>query len=226
MIKWRSNEVMRIEAYSDSVFAFSLTLLIVSLEVPETFEQLTNAMKGFFPFAVCFLLLFQIWYSQFIFFRRYGLQNLYSIILNALLLFVVLFYMYPLKFLFNLWIPGGRHSVPAGEIIITQEQIPELMLIYGSGFISIYIIFILLYRYAVKCKDEIGLDDRELFVTNTKLYAYYILLFIGILSVTIAYFSDPSNAGYSGLIYMLIGPALTIHYSMRGKIFRKKFQPV
>ena len=35
-IKWRSHEVARIEALSDGVFAFAISLLVISLEVPKT----------------------------------------------------------------------------------------------------------------------------------------------------------------------------------------------
>lgn len=124
---WRGREILRIEAFSDAVFAFSITLLIVSLEVPETFEELKHAISGFFAFAVGFTLLFQIWYSQFKYFRRYGLEDLYCIILNAVLLFVVLFYMYPLKFLFSLLL--SPHEGSSDKVLITQAQVPYLMII-------------------------------------------------------------------------------------------------
>jgi hypothetical protein len=32
--RWRSNEISRIEGLSDGVFAFAVTLLVISLEVP------------------------------------------------------------------------------------------------------------------------------------------------------------------------------------------------
>lgn len=43
-----------------------------------------------------------IWFEQHKFFRRYGLQDGTTVTLNVILLFVVLFYVYPLKFLFGL----------------------------------------------------------------------------------------------------------------------------
>lgn len=94
----RGHEVKRIEAFSDAVFAFAVTLLIVSLEVPKSFEELVITMKGFFAFGISFLLLMMIWYEQNMFFRRFSLDNKIIIVLNACLMFIVLFYVYPLKF--------------------------------------------------------------------------------------------------------------------------------
>jgi uncharacterized membrane protein len=53
----RGGEITRIEGLSDAVLALSVTLLIVSLEVPKTFTELMTAMRGFFAFAICFALL-------------------------------------------------------------------------------------------------------------------------------------------------------------------------
>ena len=80
------------------MFAFAVTLLVVSLEVPHNFHDLINVMKGFPAFAICFAMLAQVWYEHSLFFRRYGLQDPYSVFLNCALLFVVLFYVYPLSF--------------------------------------------------------------------------------------------------------------------------------
>jgi hypothetical protein len=99
--RWRGGEIARIEGLSDAVFAFAVTLLVVSLEVPKTFNELSSLMRGFVPFAICFAMLMQVWRQQFVFFRRYNLQDTVSLVLNCVLLFVVLFYVYPLKFLFT-----------------------------------------------------------------------------------------------------------------------------
>src|SRR5438132_2805264 len=112
--RWRSHEVSRIEGLSDAVFAFAVTLLVVSLEVPKTFADLMTVMRGFGAFAISFTLLFIVWFNQYKFFRRYGLQDNLTVILNAVLLFVVLFYVYPLTFLFSFLlssVTGGRGQV-------------------------------------------------------------------------------------------------------------------
>src|ERR1700694_5285494 len=119
--QWRAGEITRMEAFTDAVFAFAVTLLVVSLEVPKTFAELVNAMKGFAAFAICFALLVQVWYEHYVFSRRYGLQTLYTVFLNSVLLFVVLFYVYPLKFVFTLIV--GQFS---GGALATNR--PEDML--------------------------------------------------------------------------------------------------
>src|SRR3954468_11492821 len=92
--RWRGGEITRLEGFSDAVFAFAVTLLVVSLEVPKTFHELMEAMRGFAAFGICFALLADVWFNHYRFFRRYGLQNPWAVFLNC----VLLFYVYPLKF--------------------------------------------------------------------------------------------------------------------------------
>ena len=55
---WRGQEVLRIEGFADAVFGFALTLLVVSLEVPNNFDELLSTMQGFFAFALSGWLLY------------------------------------------------------------------------------------------------------------------------------------------------------------------------
>ncbi len=129
------------KTFSDAVFAFAVTLLIVSLEVPKSFDELMILIRGFFAFAVCFTLLMMIWYEQHIYFRRYALDDVWTITLNCILIFVVLFYVYPLKFLFSLWFGDMIYGSGQNRFSIREDQMPQLFVIYGLGFLIIYGIF-------------------------------------------------------------------------------------
>src|SRR6202022_3095140 len=136
--RWRSHEISRIEGLSDVVFAFAVTLLVVSLEVPKTFDELMAVMRGFGAFAICFALLIVVWFNQYKFFRRYGLQDSLTIVLNTALLFVVLFYVYPLKFVFTFLISmfTGHHAevrLPGGtmgSMVENADQVATMMVIF------------------------------------------------------------------------------------------------
>ena len=95
----RSHEVSRLEAFSDVIFGFAISLLVVSLEAPKSHQQLFEMVHGFVPFAICFFLFIDFWHEHYTFFKRYALEDNTTIVLNAILLFVILFYVYPLKFL-------------------------------------------------------------------------------------------------------------------------------
>ena len=102
MLQQRRHEISRLEAFSDAAFAFALTLLVVSLDVPPELRRADRTvMRGFPSFACCFALLVWIWHEHNVFFRRYGLQDGMTVFINSVLLFVALFYVYPLKFMFD-----------------------------------------------------------------------------------------------------------------------------
>src|SRR3712207_3736373 len=73
--RWRSREVSRLEGLADAVFGFAITLLVVSLEVPRTFDDLLATMATFPAFAISFALLLLVWYQHYVYFRRYDIED-------------------------------------------------------------------------------------------------------------------------------------------------------
>ena len=219
--KHRGHDVKRIEAFSDAVFALAVTLLIVSLEVPQSFEELMVTVRGFFAFGVSFTLLMMIWYEQNIFFRHYGMDDLVTIVLNCTLIFLVLFYVYPLKFLFTLVFRSQIYGEGHSPFIIQVTDTPKLMMLYGTGYILIYLLFSCMYIHALRKKTALQLSVREIFDTRTKLFKNIILISIGLLSVLVSQILSPGSAGIAGMVYVLIGPALSIFFGFRTRTKRK-----
>jgi uncharacterized membrane protein len=48
----RGTHMSRIDGFSDVVFGFALTLLVVSLEVPRTYAEFHAALLQFLPFFI------------------------------------------------------------------------------------------------------------------------------------------------------------------------------
>jgi uncharacterized membrane protein len=219
----RGLEVSRVEGFSDAVFGFAVTLLIVSLEVPQTFHELLSVMRGFLPFAISFYLLVQVWYAHYVFFRRYGLQDAPTIVLNCALLFVVLFYVYPLKFLFTLLVDlltGGRPISGVGqplEPMIALDQVWLLFVIYGAGFLAVMLIFALLYRHAHARRAELELTALEVFDTRSEIARFALLAGVGLLSIWVALVVSRHQAGLAGFVYFLVGVVEAVHGSLTAK---------
>ena len=216
--RWRGGEISRLEGLSDAVFAFAVTLLVVSLEVPETFDQLLQVLRGFFAFAVCFAILFWVWYDHYRFFRRYGLADGITTILTGVLLFIVLFYVYPMKFLFTTLFDQMLGDTLANAI--ERRQVPQLMLVYGAGFIAVQLVFILLYLHAYRLADSLELDDYERLTTRSELQGFGLNILIGLASIAIVTVGGPDAAFWSGMAYMLIMPAQTVN----GRLMRTRIR--
>jgi hypothetical protein len=223
--RWRSHEVTRTEGLSDAVFGFAITLLVVSLEVPRTFAELMQTMRGFGAFAISFTLLFIVWYNQYKFFRRYGLTDNLTMLLNGVLLFVVIFYVYPLKFVFTLIVNqftggGAEIRLPNGTVehmIDNADQMSKLMLIFGAGYVAVFGVFVLLYWHAYRKRALLDLDELEIFDTRTDIQESSLNVGIGTLSMGVASLGGGRLAGLAGMTYMLCPVLLTIHGTIMGK---------
>jgi uncharacterized membrane protein len=225
---WRGEDVQRIEGLADAVFGFALTLLVVSLEVPNTFDELLATMRGFFAFAISGWLLYAVWFDHYRFFRRYGLQDNVTIQLSSVLLFVVLFYVYPLKFLFTALMDellGFSTQVGSSTGDVVQEirpaQWPLLIVLFSVGFVVVQLVFFLLYWRAYTFRGVLKLDAYEASITRQELQGYLLLAGIGLASIAIALLGGAEASAWAGWVYLLIWPLMTINGYIMARRRRK-----
>jgi uncharacterized membrane protein len=210
--------VQRIEGLADAVFGFALTLLVVSLEVPNTFDELLATMRGFFAFAISGWLLYSVWFDHYIFYRRYGLQDTLTMHLSSVLLFVVLFYVYPLKFLFTALMDellGFSTQVGSSTGAVVQEikpaQWPLLIVLFGVGFVVVQLVYFLLYWRAYALRGMLELDACEASITRQELQGYLLLAAVGLTSIAVALLGGVEAGSWAGWVYLLIWPLMTIN---------------
>jgi len=219
MIPPRRHEVSRLEAFSDAAFAFALTLLVVSLNVPRSYDELMRLLQGSLSFACCFALLVWIWHEHNLFFRRYGLQDGLTVFLNGVLLFVVLFYVYPLKFMFDSMFAQMMPGAYPDLLRMTLPQLSRASAVYALGFIVLFVMFALLYGHAYRRREQLGLTPMEIFDASSYAGHHLVSAGVGVVSLLIALFAPLRFAPLSPMCFALMGPA---HWYFGNRIERRR----
>jgi len=203
--RWRGTEVSRVEGFTDAVFAFAVTLLVVALEVPHTFKGLMDVVRGFPAFVVCFVLLMAFWNAHYRYHRRYGLEGTFTRVMTMAILVLVLFSVYPLKFLFTLLtVQIFGLDLRDAPHLDGRDQVTTLYLIYGLGLAGVYGLYAVLYGYALAKREQLGLDAAETILTRSSLAAYLIYVGVCLLSITLALLT--TSNWIPGVIYCVLGP--------------------
>ncbi len=212
----RGIDMTRTETFTDAAFAFALTLLVVSIDaIPSTYEELWLAVQGVPAFGLACALLFLFWHGHWSWSRRFGLEDLPSMVLSYVLVFVVLFYVYPMKFvtsLFVVWITGER--VEVGATINSAEELYGIFTIYSIGFVALCFTVLLLNLRAWALRDELRLNTVERHATRTEIGTWTLLALVGVVAILLGLFSPPHLLTMPGWAYMLLPilmPAWGIH---------------
>lgn len=210
----RGKDVSRIESFSDTVFGFAITLLVISLTPIANFADLMKIIDGLLAFGIEFSLIVSIWLLQYQFFRRYNLQDPYTIALNMLLLFVTLFYVYPLRFMFSV-VTFSNGTALQSQHIIDDAQVLQLFIIYGVGYSAVFVLFTLMLLHAYRQSETLGLTAMERFDTRSSIMRNLTFVAIGLLSILLALTHIGSSIGAAGWIYGLILPVLLTEGRLR-----------
>ena len=217
--KWRGGDISRLESFTDAVFAIAITLLVVSHDVPKNFYEFKSVMWGFIGFGVTFTMLVFIWLTNFKFHRRYGLEDGVTIFLNSLFIFLVLFFIYPLKFLAQVLINWGILNRGFGiDFNIGFSggfEYYDIFIIYGLGGFAIWFVIILMYLHAYNMREILDLDNDELEITRDTILANSIVCLVILISIILAIFEV---GNWPGLIYLFITPLIFLVFYIQDKI--------
>ena len=208
----RGREVTRLEAFVDAAFAFSVTLLVISVDsIPDSIQALTVALKGIPAFAASFTMIAMFWSAHANWSRRYGLDDGASKVLSLALVFLVLVYVYPLRIQFGVlfgWISGGWLPMPIKLGDRSVADLAFMFLVYGIAFATMSLCLLGLYVHAWRQRRSIGLDEAESAATAGEIgtYAYFVVvsLLSVVLSLCIRESRSSAVVSLPGMVYFLL----------------------
>jgi len=118
------------------------------------------------------------------------------------LLFFVLFYVFPLKFMFGLMLSSGG-KIEAGDA-------RTLFVVYGVGYAAVFLVLSLLYLHAWRRRDELALNDLERLKTRRSLIDHVAMTTVGLVSAVLALVWPARWIGFAGYFYFVVGVYFTI----------------
>ena len=224
-IRLRGGQSHRLETFVDAAFAFALTLLVISFdEVPASYDELLQAMRGVPAFLASFAIIVMLWIAHHKWSRTFGLEDALSQLISLLLVFVVMVYVYPLRAMMSVAmssITGGW--APSGFQIDSLEQARGLFTIYGVGFAASTACLTLLYINALRHGGELGLTPYERAITRSEALVWTLVGSMGVISIVLAHTLPGNLLGLAGWVYSSLAfltPMLAIYLGRRTERLR------
>ncbi|MCR5880446.1 TMEM175 family protein [Phenylobacterium sp. J367] len=126
----------RLDQFVDAAFAFAVTLLLITgAEAPTDLNDLKRALLYLPSSLAAFVLIVLFWNSHRSFSRVTPVRDGWTTLLSLAVVFTVLVYVHPLRFLMQAlfyWLSQGR--LPGQELIHGYGDLAALYQIYGVGF--------------------------------------------------------------------------------------------
>jgi uncharacterized membrane protein len=185
----------RLEGFSDGIFAFAITLLVLDVTIPVRSSDLLRSLGDEWPvylaYFVSFATIGSVWLSHTVITEYLDHADQVLMRLNLLLLLVVSFLPFPTRLV------ATYHGQDRAERVAVT--------IYGANLLLTCLVVSLLWHYATR-EDLIrgdAADDEIRFLTrrlNPALVAYGVLIVLGLFSPWVAV------AGYLVLAFYFIVP--------------------
>lgn len=199
----------RIEALSDAIFGLALTFLVVKMEIPKSYAEFESMSHGFIGFFITFLMLFIIWNNQARLLSSIDKVDAPLKILLACFLFTILFFVFPLKYMFTLaletFFPFYQSAIKMEETL-TLSQISQLIHIFSSTLMTIFGLLMLMNIYIYKNCEKLILTVSKISIKR-EIFTDLAIVLVALLSHTMVYLLNANLLYLTGMVYLLILPS-------------------
>jgi len=199
-----SFQTTRLETFVDAAFAFALTMLVISVDsIPESFDELMDALRRVPAFAASFTITVMFWHGHYRWSRRFGLEDGWSVVLSMALVFLVLVFLYPLRLMMS----SAFHAFSGGwlpaELEITElSHIRTFFVLYGVAFALMSGVLLALNAHVLRLQFEPPLSAVKRLTARNEIEAWGILAASGAISVLLALMLPPGLVALSVWLYV------------------------
>ena len=204
----RGEAMTRLETFTDAAFAFAVTMLVIGGgdSIPVNFDEMAAAMKQVPAFAASFANILLFWYAHHVWSRRYDLDDFGAALWSFALVFVVLVFIYPLKALYS----GAFHGFSDGYFetyfaFKSADDIRTMFIIFGTAYIALSGVIVMLNRHALSKKEELRLNELEAYETVSTLRHWFINMVVPGISIVLALNLPDEWIGIAGWVYGSFG---------------------
>lgn len=213
------------ETFADAAFAFAVTLLVIAGgDIPGSFEGLLSSVREIPSFAVSFVLIMMFWYGHLQWSRRFGLEDLVSVVLTGLLIFVILVYVIPLKLVSSAMIAfftGNR--LGTGIELQARHQLTQLFVLYGIGYVAMCATLAALNGHGLRRRSRLALNEYEVFVTRVTIWQWILLGAPGLVSALWAGLAPVEMGVWAGFAYMVLPVVMPVFGTRVARRARTRF---
>lgn len=175
-------ETVRMEGFSDAIFAIAITLLVLDLHMPEKnaltssttlINYLTAQWPSYLAFCISFFSIFIMWVNHHKLFKQIYSRNTAITFANGLILFFASVVSYPTGLL------AQYFNTPSVNVVVA---------IYTGLFILINLSYLLLWHTASKNKTLLRPDINEAAIKKITLnYVYSLPVYIVAFGLSFSY---------------------------------------
>ena len=223
----RGHSMTRIETFVDAAFAFTLTLLVISIdEIPRSPAQLVETARDVPAFLISALLMGQLWLVHVGWSRIFGLQDRITVFLSLAIVMLVLVFVYPLKLMIQAGLSYFSDGLVGANIIIDetewqQTDISSMFVFMAAGVLCLAFIVISLYLNGLRFRGHLRLTAYEEFLSWKRIMSAAVVGVTAIASMIAARFLTGEALAWSGLGYM----SLFVTLPLASRIFRRFYPP-
>ena len=223
----RGHRMTRIETFVDAAFAFSFTLLVISIdEIPRSPVQLVETARDVPAFLLSALLMGQLWLVHVGWSRIFGLQDKITVVLSLAVVMLVLVFVYPLKlmlqsgiFFFSEGLIGADIFVDDGEW--TGTDISNMFVFMAAGVLSLALVVIVLYLNGLRFRGQLRLTAYEVFLSWKRITSAAVVGVTTIACMVAARILTGESLAWAGLGYL----SLFVTMPLASWVFRRFYPP-